>query len=367
MQDEYTSNDFICDEDAIRNQAMDWLKKRGITQKVIDAFSVSVADNPALRLSNAITIPIRHIDGEFSFNKYRRNPLEGDVKPKYLYDRGGKVTLYGADKLVADYPTYSGETLAAKDGFTIKTEPITPRVVITEGELDTLVCWSLNIPAVSSTGGAMSFQEEWVELLKNYEVYICFDNDEAGYKGAIKVLEYLPEAKVVIVPHDLGTKDISDFVGKGGDFHALLNNAYSIEDIDDAKEQEEKLSADWRVDSAKFFQMYIEHHKVAAPSALPSDTTGKANLPKGGDAMLERAKAVDCRTLLPFKGAGKHPKTACLWHNDSDPSLTYYPRENNTYCFPCGKYADSIDIYMKLNNLSGKAGFKKAVKGLNNK
>lgn len=335
-----------------KEHGLEWLQKRGITTKVIDAFSISVADVPSLKLQDAIIIPVRTIDGEFSFNKYRRNPIEGNVKPKYLYDRGGKVTLYGADQLVAHY----------KPGTVVPDQewnPVKPPVILTEGELDTLVCWSQNIAAVSSTGGALSFQPEWADLLKCYSVYICFDNDEAGMKGAIKVLDMLPSAKVIIVPNQLEVKDISDYVSRGGNVHDLLKTAFSVTDLSDAQVQFETLSASWRLNEAKFFELYIEHQKEKR--VLPSNTSGQAAPTSTSDDRLLRAKSVDGLTLLPFVRKGRYPVTTCLWHNDHDPSFTWYKRNNSGYCHVCGKYADVIDITMAVHGLSGKEGFKRAL------
>lgn len=350
----------------LSEQHRSFLNKRGITDKVIAAFSIHTADVPELRLQNAIAIPVRHIDGTHSFNKYRRDPMEGPVKPKYLFERGGKVTLYGADHVVA-LESISGEPI------TLNNETVADvlsnlkrvmngekrKVIITEGELDTLVCWSAGIPAVSSTAGAVSFQPEWVELLSRYEVYVCFDNDEAGHKGAIKVLESLPEAKVIIVPNQLDVKDISDYCARGGDIHQLLKTAFTVTDLDDAKVQYEHLSGAWRMNEAKFFELYIEHHKVPA---LPSNVNGAGRPTSQSDDRLERAKSVDCTTLLPFSTKGHYPTTKCLWHDDSDPSLTYYKKNNNCYCFVCAKYADAVDIVMARDGVDFKVALRSLLK-----
>ena len=316
-----------------------WLHKRGITDKVIDAFSISVGNVSHLGLKDAIIIPVRHIDGTHSFNKYRRNPLEGNVKPKYLYDRGGKITLFGADKLVK----HTSNIEVARELATVAQLPDVPKpsVIITEGELDTLVCWSLGICAVSSTGGAQSFQEEWTELLKGYSVYVCFDNDEAGYKGAVKVLSYLPDAKVIFIPKNIpDVKDISDYVARGGDFHALMRTAKSFPDLETVEAEKERIAAEWG--DYTFHDLYIDANKK--PS-LPASANGAAPTSQSDDR-VERAKSVDCLSLLEFKRNGRYPLAKCLWHNDNTPSLTYYARNNSCYCHACAKYADAIDIGM---------------------
>lgn len=322
-------------------QHRDFLNKRGITDKIIDAFSISTVDVPFLRLEEAIAIPINHLDGTHFFNKYRRNPLDGNITPKYLYDKGGKVTLYGADKLVAESP-----------------------IVITEGELDTLVCWSLGIQAVSSTGGAMSFQEDWAKLLryKSLDIFICFDNDEAGHKGAIKVLQHIPDAKVIFIPKNIpDVKDISDYVARGGDFHALMRSAKSYPDLETVEAEKESIAANWG--DYTFHDLFI---KANRPQSLPTDVSGKANRMVDKTDKVAMAKAVDCRTLLEFKRIGGKDKAMCQWHNDTEPSLTFYPKKNNCYCFACGKYADGIDIVIAqhYSTLAPKEAFKRAVERL---
>ncbi len=338
-------------EIGLHEQHRSFLNKRGITDKVIDAFSITSRDVPNLSLQNAITIPVHTPDGEFSFNKYRRDPMEGDVKPKYLYERGGKVTLYGADHLVAH------SRVVHEDKF----ENGVTKVVITEGELDTLVCWSLGIPAVSSTGGAMSFQKDWADDLSKLQVYICFDNDEAGHKGAIKILELIPTAKVVFIPSNIpGVKDISDYVAHGGNFHDLMKSAKGYTSLEEVEEESQIIAGQWG--DNLFHRLYVEHHKK-----LPLPTNTRGSLPtRTGDDKLSRAKEYDCLAIagIKWRRKGAYMETTCFWHNDNDPSLTYYKRTNSCYCHACGKYADAIDLYMQVEGLSGKEGFKTAINKL---
>lgn len=346
MQPSYTLNE----------QHRSFLNKRGITDKVIDAFSISTQDVPTLGLRNAIVIPVRHIDGTHSFNKYRRDPMEGNVKPKYLFERGGKVTLYGADELVRHPLTLDKSNVAdvlSSAVSTLKGEGATYKspVIITEGELDTLVCWSKGIPAVSSTAGATSFQEEWVELLSRYEVYVCFDNDEAGHKGVIKVLDHLPNAHVMFVPKNIpDVKDISDYVARGGDLHALMQTARQYLSVEDVKVEMELIAAQWG--DYSFHTLFVEHKKS------PNLPTMEARPTSQSDDRLVRAKSVDCTTLIEFKRKGRYPVAKCRWHDDHDPSLTYYARNNSCYCHVCGKYADSVDIVMTRDGVDFKSALK---------
>lgn len=301
-----------------------WLVKSGITEDVQEIFSLSTATHDIL--DECIAIPVHDIDGIFIFNKYRKNPMLDDKRPKYLYDKGGVVTLYGYFK--------------AKEHKTI---------LITEGEKDCMVAWSNNIPAVTSTGGAMSFQKEWGELLKDKEVIVCLDNDSTGGNGMVKILDVVPHAKVLFLPDRPGVKDISDYVASGGDLHTLLKTAKILNNVADVKQDRAERVALWK--TTYFHDSFIKEH------TKPKITFNKKVTFKGDD--LTSVKDIPINSLLPFK----HNKTNCIWHKEKTPSLNYYPENNNVYCFGCNKYGDVIDVYMQQNNLT----FKEALKELKNK
>jgi DNA primase len=305
----------------LNNVHQAWLNKRGITDEVLQLFNITTHNHP--QIGECIRIPFTDTHA-----KYRRDPLD-DRKPKYLYDQGGKVTLYGVEQL-------TGET---------------NNVVITEGELDSLVLWSLNIQAVSSTGGAMSFQPEWGDLfnLAGKQVYLCFDNDDAGAQGMVKVLKYIPNAKIILIPEQPGVKDISDFVSRGGDFHSLMATARSYANIQEVEEDRGKRAAQWL--PTRFHDAYIDANR-------PQNRTNQEVSKYTGNDKVLRAKSYPMTNLIDFK----QKKACCPWHSEKTPSLQYYPKTNTAYCFgACGRAYDSIDAYrMKYGG-----GFVDAVKKLN--
>lgn len=297
----------------------DWLHARKITDAVIEMFELRVEND-------RLVIPVIGRDGFFIFNKYRRSPLS-DEGPKYTYDKGGKLALYGRI-----------EAMGVK------------RVLWTEGELDTLVAWSCNIPAVSGTGGAMSIDDEWKNFFHpDMEIIICFDNDPAGGEGMVKALELVPWAKILFLPDKPGVKDISDYVAHGGNLNELVKSARTFSGLDDVMADKAERESKWM--SVHFHTAYVKYHTKPAPKAR------KERDPAIKDRVL-RAKAYPIDELLQFNSSGS---TRCLFHNETEASLHYYKEQNKTWCFGgCGRGYDAIDIYQKIHGVS----FMEAVKKL---
>src|SRR5207302_6083398 len=111
--------------------------------------------------------------------------------PKMMFSAGAKAELYGWESILKESSS----------------------VVICEGEFDRLVLEAQGFPAVTSTAGAGTFRPEWAAEFENInDVYICFDSDEAGRRGATGVGLMIPHAKMVKLPSEVGSKgDITDF------------------------------------------------------------------------------------------------------------------------------------------------------------
>ena len=93
--------------------------------------------------------------------------------------------------------------------------------IFCEGEKDMLVARSFGLNAITITGGSQSaIQKEYLPYFRNRIVYICYDNDEAGRKGAIKLYKdllsngadvYIVDISQVCVEEK---EDVSDFFNK---------------------------------------------------------------------------------------------------------------------------------------------------------
>ena len=170
-----------------------YLNARGVSDAVIDVHKLGWGKFYG---KNWITIPIQDIYGAFRFFKLRQDPNAGD--DKITYPKGVEAQIYGWETL------------------TNLNNPL----IICEGELDRLALLSKNIPAITSTHGAMTFKQEWCEKVgKGRKIYVCFDNDDAGKKGAEKVAKMMEnggnETYIIALPQEVGEGgDITDYLVK---------------------------------------------------------------------------------------------------------------------------------------------------------
>ncbi len=182
------------------NHIRAYLSARGITDEVIDTHKIGYG---TFYRKQWITIPIRDIYGNYAFFKLRQDPEQGS--DKITYPKGVEAQIYG------------WETLANPNN----------QLVICEGELDRLTLLSKGVAAVTSTHGAMTFKEAWAEKVRKCsKLYVCFDNDEAGRKGAERVAKMVENDGTFIVslPSDVGNGgDVTDyFVQLNGTVEDLL-------------------------------------------------------------------------------------------------------------------------------------------------
>ena len=79
--------------------------------------------------------------------------------------------------------------------------------------------------------------------------------------------------------------------------------------------------------------------------------------PTKGELNIDQAKKIPISSLLSFN---RYNKVRCIFHDDKNPSLQYYPNTNTVYCWSCKEWGDSIKVYQKLYNKT----FKQAVLAL---
>src|SRR5213596_2402090 len=179
-----------------------YLNDRGISDVLIDFHLLGWHEN-------RITIPIFNRTGELAFFKLARDPEAPALAPKMLASPGAYAELYGWDRVLW--------------------KP--KKIIVCEGEFDRLVLEGKGFIAVTSTGGAGTFRKEWADEFKVIpNVYICYDRDEAGERGATRVSRMIPHARIMELPEEVGKGgDVTDFFVRLGkspeDFIKLMNAA----------------------------------------------------------------------------------------------------------------------------------------------
>lgn len=101
-------------------------------------------------------------------------------------------------------------------------------IILTEGEMDCLLANQLGYNAVTVTGGANTWREDWNQLFQNKICYICYDVDRAGQTGARKIATKIyPVASLVKIIH-LPINDPPD-----GDFtNYIVDLGHTKDDFD---------------------------------------------------------------------------------------------------------------------------------------
>jgi len=174
----------------------DWLiNERGLTLEIINKAQIGYGEFYG---KYWLVIPILDYKTKQFFLKLRKLPDDASEGSRYIiYPKGVHHILYGEEKLLSG--NYD-------------------EVFITEGEFDGLVLESHGLNAVSSTGGAKTWHEEWCDSFKNVKrIHISYDNDRYGEEGVAKVLESLakknPHTEIfqIKIPKIEGVKDVTDF------------------------------------------------------------------------------------------------------------------------------------------------------------
>lgn len=321
-----------------------WLLDRKISYEQLTISGITVD-------SNRIVIPIRSYTGQFLFNKYRRSPFS-EEGPKYTYDTGTTAALYNAHTIIG----LRGET-----------------IFITEGELDAVLLNSFGLNAVSTTGGSGTFRDEWAQYFENNDVYICYDKDEAGIRGALRVQEILPHAKIIFFPESFKGKDVTDYfaVHTLKEFNDLTQEATSwnipadVTEIPQDKKEIKKIVTELKDCIDKYMAIQREYNQQGKSVTHIEMLLVKLNnryaswkrlersekkFTGGSSDRIARAKAVPITNYLKFNSQGF---AKCPFHSEDSPSLKYF-KDNHVYCFGCSKRGDTIDIVQAINSCDTK-------------
>jgi len=161
-----------------------------ITDEIIDQLNLGY-------MTNCLAIPVFKKDELINIARYNINKIPNI--PKVQYNKNAN----------------SGD-IVPFDVWKNDTRP----TIICEGEKDMLVARSHGFNAITLTGGSQSsLQKEYFTYFKDRQVYICYDNDEAGRTGSIRMYKDLKQYCDVSIT-DISSvcvenkEDITDFFVK---------------------------------------------------------------------------------------------------------------------------------------------------------
>lgn len=160
---------------------------RCFSTEILDHFNVGYADKGGRRV---VSYPF-YVDGELVNIKFRTIPPQ---EKAFRRIDGCPSTLYNQDSLVA-----------------LPSLPVEDRkVYVLESESDCMAMVQLGYPiSIASSAGAGSWQEHWLHPLEDAsEIFLVYDNDEAGEAGAERAANMLGRyrcKRVLPALHDVAT------------------------------------------------------------------------------------------------------------------------------------------------------------------
>ncbi|HHH84463.1 MAG TPA: DNA primase, partial [Firmicutes bacterium] len=188
-------------------QARLYLKERKVSKKIIETFRLGYAPasgNLLCRKLEEKGASMEEMDRLFLAREGKSGPFDlfRDRIMFPIYDPGGNVIAFGGRSLHKEQkPKYlnSGETPLFKKSQTLYGLHLTRReifasrsAVVVEGYMDLLALYQYGIKNVVAVLGT-AFTRGHADLLKNRvdDIYLFFDNDEAGQRATIRSLEQL--------------------------------------------------------------------------------------------------------------------------------------------------------------------------------
>lgn len=178
-----------------------WLKARGFTDETITAFKLASSPD-----DTSVILPYLR-DGELVNVKTRSI----DDKRKMFQAKDAEPCLFGWHLI----------------------DPKRRMVCLTEGEFDAMALHQLGFAALSCNQGAGNHQwidSDWERLQRFSDIFICYDDDEAGRKGAAEVANRLgiERCRIVTFPK----KDANDYLLAGATNADILRSLAESRSLD---------------------------------------------------------------------------------------------------------------------------------------
>lgn len=227
------------------NAALEYLRKRGLSDRIIKKFGLGYSPNSRYELINHLKAKGFKYEEMVNANlAYARG--NSYVSARFfdrvmfpIIDLRGNVIAFGGRIMSDQKPKYlnTSDTLAFKKSLNLfslnfaKTEN-DGVLILVEGYMDVIALYQAGFKnAVATLGTALTAEQARIMSRYAKEVVICYDSDEAGQKAASRAIELLRPTgvliKVISVPNG---KDPDEFIrayGKDGAvrFSQLIKNS----------------------------------------------------------------------------------------------------------------------------------------------
>lgn len=186
-----------------------YLSRRGFTVDAIKHFILGKVEEKGI---NWLWYP--YFENGKLVNVKKRTLPPADRAFKRMF--GGESNLYNHDALTGPYE----------------------EIIVTEGEADCITLWSNSVyNVVSIPDGAGSLKTSWVDALDKFKkIYLVYDTDQAGERGATKFAKRLGLERCYNIHLPSGVKDVNDYFITGRaieDFLTLKEQAdkFDVEDV----------------------------------------------------------------------------------------------------------------------------------------
>lgn len=207
-------------QDKLKAEHLEYLHKRGITDKTISALRIGWSENPCSYLQEqGFTMEQIADSGILNFINRLMIPYLRNGKANYLIGRSSVwkdsqsknpeakyIKLYRNE--LSEHPIWGFDTLS-REG----------EVIIAEGIFDAMACWQEGYPVVTAVTGAFSAEQkkDLFPALKNRTVIICMDYDPETHAGqkfteklATELWEYGIDVYVCLLEGEGNKVDLSE-------------------------------------------------------------------------------------------------------------------------------------------------------------
>jgi hypothetical protein len=255
-----------CDELMSSKAALEaFVDARGLSLDAIAKFHIGYIPS-----KKRYSIPVYDSDGSLvDVRQYRLNARDKKNKMISVGGHGG-AHLFLPDALEGD------------------------EIILTEGELDAIMARDQGFNSMTHTSGAEQWQARWNPLFSGKKVYVCYDGDDSGAKGARKtangLLKFAREVYIVTLSlPNIKKADITDF------FHVARHDADDFRELLKAAE-ESKAGQPNRIKSYEgdpvrvSVSQSLESQYASLPLLIRGTVTGKGVSP----SVLPRRVHIAC-------------------------------------------------------------------------